>query len=379
MPSYDADLPGSLWPAAVLRLLALFFVLVPGCALAQASWPPRWSFAEGWELSTSASVQYQALHAETDDADARNLDGFRRQRAALTLKAPAGYVIKLDYDFASGTWADAVVQIALGERQGLRVGQVKTPIGLEVFGSHRSLATFERAAMSTLLPGRRLGVEWSRRVDNGHLTVTAIGDNLDDQAHGHGLFARGTRRFGASTDTGQWHLGLGAGLEWPEGDLRLRGRPDVSGLPLTVADSGTLNTIERIGRVALETAWDRGPWTVQAEYARLRADRGSAGSGIDGDGAYLMASWRVTGESRGYRDGLFESPRPARPQGALELVARVSYLAVDTAAGGRQSGHSVSIGGNWYINRYWRIQAQASDSPDDDAGRIYGLRLHHLF
>lgn len=324
-------------------------------------------------------MQYQALHAETDDADARNMDGFRRQRAALSLKAPGGYSLKLDYDFASGTWADAVVQIPLDDGQGLRIGHMKTPIGLEVFGSHRNLATFERAAMSTLLPGRRLGVEWSRRADRGGLTVTAIGDNLDDQARGHGLFARGTRRFGESIDTGQLHLGLGGGLEWPENDLRLRGRPDVSGLPLTIADSGTLDGVERIGRIALEAAWDRGPWTVQAEYARLRADRGSAGGDIDGEGAYLMASWRLTGESRGYRDGLFESPRPARPQGAFELVARVSHLAVDTAAGGRQAGHSASLGGNWIINRHWRIQAQVSDSPDDNAERIYGLRLHHLF
>lgn len=373
------------WPVtipAVLRLLAFALCCLPAGHLLAADWPPRWHLADGWVLAPSASVQYQSLHA-----DVGNAEGFRRQRVALTLTSAQGYSFKLDYDFAAGTWADVLMQVPLGERQRLRIGQVKTPVGLEVVGSHRDLALFERAALSTLLPGRRLGLEWSRRGGPMQLTVTAIGDNLDDQARGEGLFARGTGHVGETPAGGLLHLGVAAGVEWPDGNLRLRGRPDMTGLPLVIADSGLLANVARIDRVALEAAWDHGPWTLQAEYARLRAERDPAtgavaahpNGDIDGDGAYLMAAWRPGGESRGYRDGLFSAPQAAAAYGAFELVARVSYLSVDTVGGGRDSGHSASFGGNWYLNRHWRVQAQVAGSPDDGAGRIYGLRLHHLF
>ena len=92
-----------------------------------------------------------------------------------------------------------------------------------------------------------------------------------------------------------------------------------------------------------------------------------------------MASWRPGGEARGYKDGLFNAPQATVGSGVFELVARVSWLSVDTANGGRDTGRSASLGGNWYINRHWRLQAQVSGSPDDGTGRIWGLRLHHLF
>ena len=366
----------------MLRLPAFALCCLCAGPLPAADWPPRWHFSDGWELAPSTSVQYQALHADAGDSD-----GFRRQRAALTLNSPRGYRFKFDYDFASGTWADVVLQLPLDERQHLRIGQVKTPIGLEVFGSHRDLPLLERAALSTLLPGRRLGGEWSWRGGAVPLTVTAVGDNLDDQARGHGLFARATHAIGDSPATGMLHLGVAAGMEWPEHTLRLRGRPDISGLPLTIADSGVLDHVARVDRLALEAALDHGPWTFQAEHARLRAARAAPhhapGNGIDhaidGEGAYLMAAWRPGGEARGYKDGLFKAPQATVGSGVFELVARVSWLSVDTADGGRDTGRSASLGGNWYINRHWRLQAQVSGSPDDGTGRIWGLRLHHLF
>jgi phosphate-selective porin OprO/OprP len=377
-------------PAAttiVTRLLFIALCCLPASTLAAADWPPRWRFADGWEVVPSASVQYQALHVSDDGTEDSNATGFRRQRAALTLESPSGRALKIDYDFSAGTWADVAFKLPLGEQQQLRFGQVKTPIGLDNVASHRDLAAFERAAVSTLMPGRRLAAEWSWSGTPTHLTVTAIGDNLDDQASGHGVFARATRGFGDAPDTGLLHLGIAGGVEWPDSPLRLRGRPDISGLPLTVVDSGTLDDIERIDRVAVEAAWDRGAWTVQAEYAWLDGHRDAEARSNDpapsrsstAEGAYIMAAWRPTGESRGYRDGVFKSPRPARAQGGVELVARLSRLSVETASGERRSGHSASVGGNWYLGDHWRLQAQVSSSPDDGAGRIVGLRLHHLF
>src|SRR5690606_29352386 len=194
----------------------------------------------------------------------------------------------------------------------------------------------------------------------------AAGDNLDRQELGHGLFARATHAIGASTEAGMLHLGVGAGVDWRRDGLRVRGRPDVSGLPLLIVDSGMIDRVDRIDRLALEAAWDHGPWTLQAEYARLRARPAAlpaSDAASDGDGAYVMASWRPGGQSRGYRDGLFRTVSNANPGGAFELVARLSYLSVRGADGARRSGHSAALGGNWNIGRDWRLQAQVSSSP----------------
>jgi phosphate-selective porin OprO/OprP len=360
------------------RLLSLLLILLPASA-ARADWPPRWSFADGWQLAASASWQYDALQADVNGPDL-DRDGFRRQRTALTLTAPGGTSLKLDYDFASGTWSDLLLRIGLGDRGTLRLGQLKTPMGLEVLTSHRALNLLERSAVSALVPGRRLAVEWARASETGTFTVVALGDNVDDLATGHGLFARATRQIGSDPEAGRWHLGLAAGLEWPDGDVRLRGRPDVSGLPLVLADSGVLDGVDRIARLGLETAWDRGPVSLQAEHVELRGAR-AGDPDIDGRGSYLTASWRPTGEARRYRAGVFDTVQPAGPRGALELVARVSRLDVDTDQNGRRDGRAYSMGLNWYLSSSLRLQAQVTEAEGDGTpvDRIHGVRVHYQF
>src|SRR5690606_14938303 len=194
-----------------------------------AGWPPAWSFGDGWKLTPSASIQYDALHADTGEGTL-DADGFRRQRVAATLASSGGHSLKLDYDLAAGVWQDLFVRFDLGGAGAIRAGQIKTPIGLDVLTSHRALGFFERSPESALLPSRRLGLEWSRGTEAGTFTVAAIGDNIDRAARGHGLFARATRQIGSDPAAMRVHLGLGAGVEWPDSAPRFRGRPDVSGL-----------------------------------------------------------------------------------------------------------------------------------------------------
>lgn len=361
-----------------IRLLPLLLILLP-LASVRADWPPRWTFADGWQLAASASWQYDAVQADVPGPDLDN-DGFRRQRTALTLTAPGGTSVKLDYDFASGTWADLLLRVGLGDKGALRVGQLKTPMSLEVLTSHRALNLLERSAVSALVPGRRLGLEWARASERGTLAVAALGDNIDDLARGHGVFARATRHGGEDPAQTRWHLGLAAGIEWPDTSVRLRGRPDVAGLPLVLADSGLLDDVDRIARLGLEGAWDRGPVSVQAEHVALRGARSGAAD-IEGRGTYLAASWRPTGEARRYRGGVFDTVQPAGPRGAFEVAARVSQLDVDTDDGGSRDGRALSLGLNWYLSGSLRLQAQVTDAEGDGTpvDRIHGVRVHYQF
>lgn len=356
------------------RLIPLLFVLAVSTTAGAADEPPR------WQLRTSGSLQYDALRLDADEGENLDHDGFRRQRAAVSLAHRSGFELKLDYDFAAGAWADALVRFSLGAAGAIRVGQFKTPMGLDVLTSHRNLNLFERSpATSVLLLGRRLGVEWSRPYEGGTVTVAAIGDNIDRNGRGHGLFARGTRQIGSEPDGHRLHLGLSGGVEWPHGPVRFRPRPDVSGLPVLLADSGVLADADRIERLGAEFAWDRGPFNLQVEHVELRGDNG--GEDIDGRGGYLALGWRLTGEARGYRNGVFENPQPARAWGAFELAGRFSRVEVPTAVAGEESGRSFSLGVNWYLGKHWKLMAQgtAARNADGDRDRIYGLRAHFFF
>lgn len=349
---------------------------------ASANWPPRFDFGEGWALTPSASWQYEVLDTDGRDGDF-DIHGFRRQRTALTLEAPNGFTARADYDFTAGTWADVFVRKDLGQGHTVRIGQIKTPMGLEVLTSHRALSHFERSPVATLVPGRRLGLEWARSANNGTLTIAAIGDNVDQLAMGYGLFGRTTRAFGTDAEHSRFHVGFSAGVEWPDHSQRFRARPDVSGLPLAIADSGAFGDVDRLLRAGIEGAWDRGPVSVQAEHARLRGRRDDDDSDIDGHAGYLAATWRPTGEARRYKNGIFDTLQPNGRHGALELVARVSWLSVDAQNDTRQSGRSYSVGANWYFTGLLKLMAQvaqgdADDSQADDE-RVYGLRLHYLF
>jgi phosphate-selective porin OprO/OprP len=361
---------------AVSLSLAIAFAAASSTAYGQ--WPPSFEFGD-WTLKPSASVQYDSLHADVDDGDDLHADFFRRQRFGFTLESAGGHRLKAEYDFASGTWNDVFLGFSLGDAGTLRVGQVKPPIGLEVLSSHRTVALLERSPASGLLPGRRLGVEWSKSSGGATFALAAISDNLDDAARGHGVFGRATRQFGADPAASRFHVGVGAGVEWPDSSQRLRGRPDVNELPLAIADSGSFDA-DRVLRVAAEGAWDHGPVTLQAEHVELRGDRD--GADVDGRGGYLMASWRPTGEARRFRDGILDTLKPEGPWGAFELVARFGWLEVDTADGADSSGDSVSAGANWYINPSVRLMTQltsADSTQHDGRDRIYGARLHFMF
>ncbi|MBX3725968.1 MAG: hypothetical protein KF823_08620 [Xanthomonadales bacterium] len=364
----------------LLRLSALaLLVAAPGGAVQADGWPPRWSPAEGWTVAPAASAQYDVLHADRDHGGV-SADGFRRQRMAVNLAGPNGLAAKVEYDAVPGTWTDVFVRLRLGEHGRLRIGQGKTPMGLEALTSHRHLTLLERSPMNALVPGRALGLEAGWAGGRRTLAVAAFDGTLNPERRGPGLFARTTWNWRQTDDDGhRLHLGLAAGTERPDGPVRLRGRPDVSGLPLVLADSGRLDGVARADRLGVEAAWDRGPFTVQAEHLWLRAR--VPGRSHQANGGYLMASWRPGGESRRYRDGVFEGISPGRRAGAWEFSLRAARLAVEDAAQARQSGHSYALAASWLLPASLRITAQVGRGHHAGGGTdtVQGVRVHGWF
>jgi phosphate-selective porin OprO/OprP len=132
-------------------------------------------------------------------------------------------------------------------------------------------------------------------------------------------------------------------------------------------------------RTGLEARWRPGPFSLQTEYIRLTDER--RGQAVDdgdlspllADGWYISGTFAVTGERKS--DGLDNPRRPFQPFfkgngiGAVEVAARLERMRFGSKVTGELSkspraesvlGNSdvaLTLGVNWYVNRWVKIQA----------------------
>ena len=195
------------------------------------------------------------------------------------------------------------------------------------------------------------------------------------------------------------HLGASYSLRDPEDDtIRYRTRPETRSVDFFVdtgeftADSNTL--------VGLELATVFGRSWGQGEYIRSYVDESSLGD-PEFDGYYVQIGHFLTPDRKPYdrQTGTIGHMMPANPfterviravdnlhpfdqrAGALELVGR--YSTVDLDDGPIQGGQltDVSLGLNWYLDTYRRINLNYIHSHIEDGGRanILILRLQFAF
>jgi phosphate-selective porin len=132
-------------------------------------------------------------------------------------------------------------------------------------------------------------------------------------------------------------------------------------------------------RYEIDGDWSFGPVGARAEYTHVLDSREGQGladqdlSDARGRGWYVSGTWVLTGEEK-------DRPvRPARKFGAIEAAARYERLWFDSAGGEGPplrnpradnmlpSGeHVLSLGMNWYITRWIKLQANTiREEPQD--------------
>jgi phosphate-selective porin OprO and OprP len=114
-------------------------------------------------------------------------------------------------------------------------------------------------------------------------------------------------------------------------------------------DTGTIGDVKDTTKFGLEFAYQAGPFSVEAEYFNVDVNR-SAGEEPSFSGYHVQASYVLTGESRGYRGGVFRGVSPSGPRGAWEVAARFSSVdLVDSGfTGGEQE--NLTLGLNYYAS-----------------------------
>ena len=375
-------------------LMAALLVAIPTMASAGESrsgtynfvdnWPTHYVFDDGTDLGLVLKYQYDVDRFSNDEGRLADAQTNRRKEFGFYVKKRGVYDATVGYDFQARTWLDTYLRVQskalLGKDVGaFRIGFSKTPVGFEG-NTSTGATTFLESALPTqaIYANRRLGVDWAWQ--RPHYLVNAgyyAGGDLNGGSDGRMLAARFA--WVPHNQPGDViHLGVSASQESPDGttdgrdiytppSARLRANPE-AGLAARLVDSGNLAPTDHIDRTGFEGLWIRGPWSIQGEYLHAVVAPDGARPNYDASGYYAFASWVVTGESRPYSSGNVGNIKPEGPNGALELALRYSELDLDDSPipGGRE--RDWTLGANWYINRYLKLQVNYVHVQSDRRG-----------
>lgn len=352
------------------------------------------------------------------------------RRAQLGVQGSAGdFAYALVVDAASTGGMASAVRDAWISYNGLRpltltVGNQKPQNGMEPSFSDRSNAsTFLEAGLPAAIAAvngpRAIGARLSAGGAHYSASLGIFGDDINNASianpvgDGWGFSGRLTVA-PVATATRVVHLGV-SGYEREPGlgrattsvtdpvtsQLRYRAPPEITVDASRLVDTGLLTKVDHYSYVGLEAATVFGPLSLQGEYAKSWVDQTAGRSQLEFDGAYVYASWMLTGESRVYdpRTGVFVRFKPKSDfdhnggWGAWELAARWSTLDLNShenqlASGGVRGGEltDYTIGLNWYLSAWLRVMANyihatstklsATGVNQGTKADILGLRLH---
>ena len=288
-------------------------------------------------------------------------------------------------------WKDVYASVRFTKAFNIEAGRFKLPFGREELTSEPSLDFAHRSlAARVLSPGRDVGVMahgrlfgravnyqagyFTRDGDNGRTSQTKGGQNA---VAGRLVLAP----FASTPESvlAPFEIGMAVAQSRVDDRLGIRGRT-VLGDGI-IFDRVYVNGARR--RAGLDAAWADGPIGITTEYIIVSDER--KGMGFTGDdlpnivGAawYVAGTWAVTGERK---HGRLE---PAHDLlrggfGAVELKARVESLRFNTAlypgafAPAKllsNADRATTVGVNWYVNHYVKLQADVILESVDDAER----------
>ena len=366
---------------------------------AQAKAAPSWKGTPlledkeaGWSFKVRGRVQYDVGWVGNPDDEPNgglltgNLDRItaraRRIRLGAEGNIPGGFGYKCEADFANATvgFGDCIISYApVGKPFSVDIGNQETNNGLEQISSSRFSSFIERASFTdAFLDTRRLGINLGYanktgdfRVKGGLWTAHSIDASLDN----NGWIGAIRAVYSPLSGGNQLHFGANyqhrdfqdnsngaptAGNGQPSnGQLaQYRARPYSQLTGVRFVDTGTFAAksddifgVEAAGifkslHVAAEAqylksnAYDAGD-TIAINDPEDQLDQFASATNFvpDGNpsfwGGYMEIGYFLTGETRGYKNGLWDRTKVLKPlskggSGAFQIIGRVDYLDLDT-------------------------------------------------
>jgi phosphate-selective porin OprO/OprP len=335
---------------------------------------------------TQWNVRAADIEDRDDDDDEASIVDFASHRIGVEGRVLDVVEFEIERDvIGNDPWRDVFVNVAPFRAAEVKAGQFRVPFSLdEQTGSASRDFVYRSLAARQLAPGRDVGVMLHGRV--ARRVGYQIGLFREDGRNARpGSDARvsGERTLAARLVVQPWRgrdgmlEDLQVGVAGTDSDVPL-GQPALRAetvLGVVVDTPGTFVQGPR-RRAGVELRWRPGPFSLKSEYMRVTTAR--EGQGLDDEdlspllaaGWYVSGTWALTGERKA--DGLTRPRRPlhAGGPGAIELAMRlegVSFRSVATGAGASTSpraaivpavtNRAATVGVNWYVNRYIKLQA----------------------
>ncbi len=260
----------------------------------------------------------------------------------------------------------------------LQVGNFKEPFGMERLNSSRLLTFLERSAPTNAFAlGRRIGVAGRYYNRFGQLTVAAMGHELGtriDKGQRDDAFSGNVRASVAPLNKHgkNLHLGFAFSSKNPEtlpdlaeNTIEIKARTENYISDPKILHTGDIKDVNYYTRYGGELMGILGPFYMMGEYFLTNIHRWYDKPEVNLWGAYALASWMVTGETRYYyidegEVGPVEKPR--HKWGAIELAVRYSYTNLNDIGASVTGGSSKQwmFGLNYYPNLNIKVQLNYS-------------------
>lgn len=318
----------------------------------------------GWSFKPRGRLQYDAGWVGKPDGVTDRGLGFtnelRRARLGVEGTIPGGFGYKFEADFADNNveLTDAILTYDFTKGATLTIGQHNNFQSLEELTSSRFSSFMERAAFTDAFNfERRLGI--SATFATGDLTASAgvFTDNVTDLTNDDNNSMSFDGRVVFAPKMGETQLHLGGSAHFRDNrDLaeigtttRYRQRPFVHTTDTRFLATPAL-AVEKETSYGVEAAAIHGPFHAAAEAHWLKADRLNPAPSATFFGGYAEVGYFLTGETRGYKNGIFDRTKVLKPvtdggAGAFQINLRYDYLDLIDAGiiGGKQQGYEASL------------------------------------
>jgi phosphate-selective porin OprO/OprP len=387
-----------LMAAQVEALQAQINELKKSMTVANPTWKgaPQWVDKDaGWSFKLRGRFMYDTAYISNPDnydgASGSKALGFdsrvRRMRIGVEGAMPGGFGYKAEVDFANGSvgFGDVVMSYApAGKPWSVTIGNQESLDGLEQMTSSRYSSFIERAAFNdAFIDTRRLGIVFglknnanTLRFDTGLFAAHSIDSTTDND----GWIGAARLVYAPMALGGQLHFGLNYQHREFSGNLT-NGTTTTSGTSSASGAPSNNQLVKYRARPQLQTTGERFVDTgdfaaksddvfgaefvgifkslhVVAEGQMVKTNAyksGEVNTGLDtyfpsstpnvsayapSDdptfwGGYVEVGYFLTGETRGYKNGLFDRTKVLKPfdqggWGALQINARLDYLDLDS-------------------------------------------------
>lgn len=331
---------------------------------------PQLSSSDGWSFKPRGRLQYDVASvtapASINDPGLGVSNELRRARLGVEGDMPGGFGYKFELDFADNEVeiTDALLVYKAGEAVELVVGQHNGFQSLEELTSSRFTSFMERAAFTDAFNfERRVGI--SARYARGDIQLSAgiFTDNISDLTGSGGGLGDENSSVGGDArlvympklGSAQLHLGLSAhyrdmgGIAASGTTTRYRQRPFIHTSDTRFLATPALAVSDET-HYGVEAALIHGPVHAVAEAHWFEPGMTGAGAEPAFFGGYAEIGYFLTGETRGYKKGVFDRTKVLRPlgkggPGAFQVNVRYDRVDLNSGVirGGRQNGYQASL------------------------------------